>query len=489
MKKQHLIGLAVALVVLVGLRYLLDRGPRTAGSLEDAGIARVLGQDFDEAAVGWLRLTGPGDDGAVWEARKGDDGWVIASAWDAPADGERLQELLDRLDGMRGEVRGEGEALAADFGVDEASAARLEIGPGPGEDAAVLLLGKAGDSPQAHFVRREGEDSIRHVARGVTSLLGLVGDSREPQPQHAVRLTLPEFPVDALTEIAADRPDVNWQLVRDPMAAPAEGGEDAGGAAADAVAWRLVEPDLGAPLREGAVTTLTGAVGRLRANEVLDPASEGCADANLTQRLRLTAGGDGRTLHLGDRLLDGDRVALKVDDGATCYGLSRWVAESLLPRASRLADLPKPLGDEAPEAAEFTRLDLTIDGSAVRLERDGEDWTLTRPERGPADAARVNRLISALRFLSWDDAASATVVPEAARAEHAVLTARAGNRSWTLRILGERPGAFDGARYASLDGAEGLPENLLGVLTGTNVEGLTPSLDELRAEPSPDDAG
>jgi len=478
MKKKHLGYLAGALMLLLLLRLVMDRGPGTASSLEDAGFRLVLEQGLEPESIRWIRVGGPGGSGAL-VAQDDGAGWTVTSAFAAPADREAIDTFLSVLAGLRGEVRGQGESLFAEFGVDEGSAARIEVGSGPGEVLATLWVGGAGDGPGAHFVRSEGSDSILHVVDGVADDLGLMGEDRDPPSSHWLRLELFDVATDAVDYISAERPDLRWRLEKTSPAGAEEG------APPD---WRVIEPPTGLTVDGGGVDGFVSRIARIRAASVLDPASEACSDDALDSRLGLRAGDATQGLRFGTRLLDDDIVAAMLDGDATCWGLKRWTAESLMPRASQLLELGRPFGDPAPEASEFTRIDLVTGDSLLRLERDGDDepWRLSPPERAPADGPRVDRLLSALRFLQWDDLAVATAVNEPDRAVHATITAHAGKRSWTLRLLGERPGGPDGARYAEFDGGPAAPSGYLAVVTGSVVESLVASLDELRAD-APED--
>lgn len=470
MKSKHLIWLAVALVLLLAVRFLVDRGPGTASSLEDAGLSLVVRGGPEPSAVTSLRVSGPGGGEPLVVDRVG-SGWVVASAHGAPADADKVESFLESVAALRGELRGEGESLFEEFGVDAGSAARLELFAGDGEPSATVYFGKEGDSRRSHFVRVEGEERIHHVVDGVLGDLGLVGDGRVPKSDHWLRLQLFDLAPSEVTLVTADLPDQNWRFEKSLLPGAEEGAEPA---------WRVIEPQLGAKPKATAMQSLVDRVARVRAASVLDPATEACADEALDQRLSLTTAGT-RVLRFGSTLLEDDLVAARLDDEPTCWGLKRWTAESLMPRASQLFELAKPLGDEAPAAEEVTRIDLVQGESWLRLEREGEAWRLTQPRRAEANSARVDRLLSALRFLAWEDFALEAAVLPAARESHATLTVQAGDRSFELELLGERPTSFDGDRYARFEGGPSAPSGFLSVVPGSAVDSLTPDLEELEA--------
>jgi hypothetical protein len=485
-KPKHLWILAAVVVVLLVARVLVERGAETARDLEEAGLARIVPEDFDAASVGWIRVSGPGEDGSKLELRRAGEGWSVTSAHDAPGEAEAIDEFLESLARARGELRGDGRGLFAEFGVDDASAARLELGASPGEVDVALLLGKQGDGPQSHFVRAAEGEAIRHVARGLLAGLGLSGEARQPAADRWVDKTVLEVEEDAVARIAAERPDQRWVLEKEPAAEEPETTTDESGAGAeppsDEPGWRVLEPALDWPVSSWGPSGVVSRLARLSATTVLDPAQEACSDAALPLTVAFTAEGEERLLRIGDRLLDGDVVAVRLDGGPTCYGLTKWTAESLLPKASRLFQAPKPLGEEPPPAEEFTRLEIQRGDETIRLARSDEGWRLQAPQAGEADGPRVDRLVSALRFLSWDDLALESALTEEAKAVHATLEARAGNARWTLRLLGERVGSSGGERYAVLEGGGGVPEGLVGTVSASSVGSLLPALDELVAD-------
>lgn len=469
MKKQHLWGLAAVLVVLLLVRLAVDRRPDTASSLDEAGLALLFEQGPAAADVSWIRVAGPGDGEDLVAERVGTT-WRIASAHGAPADGEAVEGFLRAVTGLRGELRGEGESLNSEFGVDESSASRVDLGSEAGKPLATLWIGAEGDARGAHFVRVEGSSRIHHAIEGVSEALGLQGSNREPSPERWVRLELFDLGTTGVTRIQADRPDQNWLLEK----APPHDGEDG----ADA-RWRVAEPATNLKVDAAGIEALAGRLVRVRATSVLDPASEACAREALTRRLSVQAADGEGGLDVGSEPLAGDLVAARLDGDATCWGLSRWTAESLMPRASQVFELSRPLGEPPPEAAEFTRLDLVAGDRWIRLDRDGDDWRITQPQQARASAATVDRMLSALRFLAWDDLAVEAAVGAADRTPHATVTARAGDRVWTLRLLGERSGGS--GRYADFEGGARPPQGSLGVVTESVVESLTPDLEELRA--------
>jgi hypothetical protein len=472
MTKQHLWYLAAALVALLALRLLLDRSPGTAGSLDEAGLSLVLDGAVAPELVRFVRVTGPGQ-GQALVVERGPKGWTLSSAHGAPADAPAVDAFVESVLSLRGELRGEGEFLHAEFGVDPGSAARVELGTSSEEIVAELLVGGEGDRRGAHFVRSEGSERIPHALDGVTEALGLVGDSRTPSPEHWLNLQLFDLVSSDIDRIQVDRPDQHWLLEK----APPPGAEE--GTPAE---WRVVEPPTGLEADAAGADGLVGRLARVRAASVLDPASEACAPAALKRRIRVEAGERSLGLGLGDRLLDGDRFAARLDGDGTCWALARWTADSLMPRAGQLLELGRPFGDPPPEAAEFTRLDLVTGEGRLRLERDDEGWRISRPQRAAADGPRVDRLLSALRFLSWDDLAAEAAVETAARETHLTITAHAAERSWTLRLLGERAGAADGSRYAEFEGGPSAPPGHLLVVASSSVESLDATLEDLRAD-------
>ncbi len=154
-KSPLLLGLLMLLGVQILAAIGLSLGGR--GSLTPAALDSPLFQ-FDPKAVTAIRIEG-GSEGPV-TLGKADQGWVIADLADFPADGTKLDQLLDKLAGLKRPLpvatspEAQRRHKVADDGFERK--VTLESGDKP---VATLLLG---DSPgfRRTFARPAGESAV-----------------------------------------------------------------------------------------------------------------------------------------------------------------------------------------------------------------------------------------------------------------------------------------------------------------------------------------
>lgn len=505
MKPKHLAILGAVVVALLLLRVLIGASdPEVASELEDAGIVRLVPEDFDPAAVSAIRIepgaamesadADPDADADVLVVARDGDAWRVRSApgGGAPAEGERIDSFLEEIASLTGELRGEGEGDFEEFGVDD-SATRLVFEDAAGETLLALRLGAEAGAPQTTFLRREDSDAVQHVRTSLRQDLGLWSGRTTPPETHWIALAAVEIDEDDVELVRVERADATWVLER---AAAGNGTEGDGDETAERD-WTLVEPALPWPTRDATLSSQVSRLATVRAAGLLDPAEvDACEAAADDGAARVTLVGDDSELvsyrvgptvsPSGDDGADGvggdESVVLRVGESGPCWKLTTWSARSLLPRAASVLDVPEAF-EEPPASDEIDALTIERAGEdALRLTRHDDDTWMHGD--GEVSAGRVSRVISALRGLRADD-----VVPESAlTSDHltvdATVTARAGgerDERLVVELLGRRD-APGGGRYARTRPSAAAPDDFVAVLADTTVDSLLPTLDDLTAE-------
>jgi hypothetical protein len=516
MKKQHLIALALLVVLLFVARAVLKRHDReVVQHMEEAGVVKVIASELKAADVRYVSVQAPTPEAAkpAEEAKeaestgaeqtateeepadetpaadskpplrveKRDGNWVVASAHDAPAESTQVDEFVEGALAMAGELRGKGENSFAEFGVDAAHATKVEIGKEPGKPDAIVYIGKSGDSGDAHFVRVEGSDEIRHVTDGLRRGLGLWGENAAPAADHWVKKEILKLEEAKLTRVTVDRADMHavFEKVEQTPPAPPPAAEGTTPPAPPAIkSWKVVEPVLNWPLREDAIAGVMTRVASVRVQGALDPSDPACAAAPVATVTLEQEGGAAPTVVtvLGKRT-DKEEVALRVEGQPHCYSLASWGLNSLMPRASALWEVPVAF-PSAPASTDVKSVTFQRGGQRARLTKgDGDEWKMDG--KGKADGSRVSRMVGALVGLRFDDVALASRVPAAALQPTATITAEAAGKKLTVTVLGERAGTSTGERYVRVDGAGALPSGHVGVIPKYTADSLLPELKEL----------
>jgi Domain of unknown function (DUF4340) len=155
--KRSILFLTLLLLVQVSLAlglYLDDQGMASSDTDE-----KLLG--FTTAQVEGLEFSGPGSKPLVLQ--KTAEGWILPEHFSAPADADKITQLLATLEGMN---RPWPVAKTADAGkrfkVDEQDFERKLVFRGKDGDLATLLLGSSPGFRKVHS-RLSGEDQIYDI--------------------------------------------------------------------------------------------------------------------------------------------------------------------------------------------------------------------------------------------------------------------------------------------------------------------------------------
>lgn len=185
LNRRNLIIVAVVLVALVMVSVVQNNQHRSATS--QASSQALIDGEWTRDQLGRI-VIGFGDDPAAVELAAGDDGWQVASAWDAAADHNKIDSLLRALSGLRGEFRSESPDVLADYGFTDTTTVRVS---GLGPDGAEVFAIEVGDKPgsgRGNFVRRPGSTEVYLSTADVLGSLGLWSGPEQPQGRHFLDL-------------------------------------------------------------------------------------------------------------------------------------------------------------------------------------------------------------------------------------------------------------------------------------------------------------
>lgn len=187
-------SLVGALAVLIAIsQFTTSKRLETA---EDGGFADVLGKSVDTGTIHDIKAwVGFAPDTVVHLSRKG-DGWIVASAWDWPADQNKVDQLLNGISDLKGERRSADTSVLEDYAIDEENGLHLTGLTSGGGEVFHLVVGKNSRSG-GNFVRRAGSDVVYTTRESMRSNFGLW--SEEPKtPESKGWLDLELFRTDRL---------------------------------------------------------------------------------------------------------------------------------------------------------------------------------------------------------------------------------------------------------------------------------------------------
>lgn len=196
-KNKNIIILAAVLVVLLGVSVMQKSSHRkvTNRSATETVLAGIMSSD----QLGKITLAhGESEPTVVLVA--GPTGWLVASAWDARANQDRIDTLLRNLSDLRGEFRSDRQEVLADYQLDDASAVRIRAYDGDGKQTLALDIGGKPEGAQGNFIRRPDSPAAYLSPADLLTHLGLYGGPGTPLNRHF--LDLQAFQADRL---AVDR--------------------------------------------------------------------------------------------------------------------------------------------------------------------------------------------------------------------------------------------------------------------------------------------
>jgi len=269
-KNRTLLILAGVLVVLLAINVIqrTSHRKRTSRSSTEVLIPGPL------AADDLSRITlGHGGEADLVVLSRGPEGWLVETAYDAPANQARIDALLRNLDGLAGEFRAEKASVLADFQLDDASAVTIR-GFGPGGEAAFALdVGARPERASGNFVRVPGSDRVYLSQVNVLSSLGLYSGPDAPKSTHFVDLQCVKEDRRAVDRIVLDDGGAVLEMVKE-FAVVEPAPDDTTGAGPetdrDTWEWNLVRPEA-KPLAKTKADGVLGALVSVRAVDVDDP--------------------------------------------------------------------------------------------------------------------------------------------------------------------------------------------------------------------------
>lgn len=267
LNRRNLIIVAVVLVALVAVS-VLQRNQHRSATSQASSQALIDGEWSRDQLSGVV--VGYADDPAVVELTAGEDGWLVASAWDAGADHNKIDSLLRALSGLRGEFRSDSPDVLADYGFTDSTTVRLS-GLGPdGAEAFAIEVGDKPSSGSGNFVRLPGSSEVFLSTADVLGSLGLWSGPARPQSRHFLDLVAYRGDRNAVHALRLDGDQTVVLTKEYPMVDPAPADTVQAEPTPDHTRWewRLADGTMAQKTRADGI--LSAAV-TLRAQDVADP--------------------------------------------------------------------------------------------------------------------------------------------------------------------------------------------------------------------------
>jgi len=456
MKPKQILIVLVAFVVLGLLYWIQQKQQRPA--TQGLGYEQVLGEGLAGSDVREFKCYLSGREEEAIHLAREEEGWVVRSKFNAPAQESKVNELLDQLAGLKGELRSSSKEVLEDYGITDEGAVHLVLFDAEGEEIEHLLLGKRGPAWNETFVRRSGSSDVYLVGENLRNPFGLYAedDSQAPESKTWCDLVLMELSAGDLRRVEWSAPYRRVVLEQQEQAPPeieAASGEEAPPPLPPEKIWALVEPDFGVEPKQSGINRLTGALADVRVSDVIargNLAEYGLDVPSATCSL-VTQAGEIHHLRVGAPA-GGGAYYVRRDEDELVFKMDRWKLDAIFLGLSQFVDLKAPTFPQE----EVAKLSVEAEGRVFEFARDGDAWRALRPavELEPK-GDRLDKVLKVVAALQPQDLATRPA-PEIIG-----LDAPAAVVRFTLKDGQEYQVAFgnevpvtDGGRFVRLDDRE-----------------------------------
>ena len=324
MNRRFLIILAGALVVLVGLSLLTSKARYS--TTRGGGFESVLESKPDTGQIQSIKAwIGEKPDSSVVLERSG-DGWTIPSRYGWKAKNDLVQQLLDELAGMKGEIRSSKAEVLPDYQIDDQNGLHVVAASTGGAELFHIVAGKSA-AQGGSFVRRQGSNDVFMTTSSLRSTFGVWGDTpRPPDAKRWINLEVHKAERNDVDRIVLHSKGEEIVLQKElatpvpppPPAdqAPAPPDSAAPAPSVDRSNWTW-KKDARGEIDKGKADSVLGTLCSLYAAEVADPAKLEEYGFGPGARVAEITFADGRTtrIEFGKEIEDGKKVVFRVDGG------------------------------------------------------------------------------------------------------------------------------------------------------------------------------
>jgi len=329
MNRRFLMILAGALVLLIGLSLLTSKARYS--TTRGGGFESVLESKPDTGKIQSIKAwIGEKPDSSVVLERAG-DGWTIPSRYGWKAKNDLVQQLLDELADMKGEIRSSKAEVLPDYQIDDQNGLHVVAASTGGAELFHIVAGKSA-AQGGSFVRREGSNNVFMTHSSLRSTFGVWGDTpRPPDAKRWINLEVLKAERNDVDRIALHSKGEEIVLQKEfaspapkppaPDQAPAATDSAAAAAAAappsiDRSNWTW-KKDARGEIDKGKADSVLGTLCSLYAAEVVDPAKTDEYGFGPEAKVAELTFADGHTtrIEFGKEIEDGKKVIFRVDGG------------------------------------------------------------------------------------------------------------------------------------------------------------------------------
>jgi hypothetical protein len=413
MKKSTVIiviAVIAALIVIWGIQNVIkNRQKLTPGG----DFVKILPLDMRAADVHKVEIyAGDARKDAVVLAR-GKEGWTIPSRFNSKADEKSINDLLDEIKKLTGELRTRKKSLHPDFDITDEKAVHIALYKEEGKPYRELLLGKKGERWGEGFVRFAGSNKVYLADKNLRSTLGMYAEDAKPEAKKWLDLKIVDEKSEEIARVALDMPGKHLLLEKrekkkpegeEKPTAPEEKEEEK-----KEYEWVLVEPEIDFKLKESTVKSVVSSVSQLKGDDVADPAKmDEYGFASPTYTATITMDDETtETILVGEKTEEDNKRYAMRKDATTVYVVPGYTVTNVFKKMRDFVEIEiwdfkkEDIASVSLKRPEYEILLQPKEGSEGK---ESKDWVLAKPEtRFTLKSYRIDSILSRVTKPSPDD--------------------------------------------------------------------------------------
>lgn len=400
MKTKQIIIVVCAFVLLAVIYFAQNSGNDRA--IEGLGYEKILGDKTAKDDIKAVKCFYSGkEDEAVQLALK-DDKWIVTTKFDAPANRDKVDGLLDKLENLEGELRSTSDEVLADYELEDNKALHLVLLDSKDSELKHLLIGKQGSDYNKMFVRLKGSNDVYLANQNLRSDFGIYGQqsNRPLESKSWCDLQLLALTENELQKIEVTAPhkkialELQEQIIEEPEA-PETDTETPVPPQVEKK-WVVIEPKLETEAKESGINRLVRAFSNVNVSDVI--ARGGLAEYGLekSQGTCTVTGTDGEkhTIYFGSPVPDGNGAYyVRIDEDNLVYRMEKWKVENIFMKMNTLITLDAPKFNKD----DITSLELKSDKRSLKIEKKEDKWQPVVGEYSSRfNASRIDKVLAVL---------------------------------------------------------------------------------------------
>ncbi|MBN2712941.1 MAG: DUF4340 domain-containing protein [Planctomycetes bacterium] len=397
MKPKQLYIMLATLVGLVVLSVISDRTPVERPISEQAKLVNLMpaGISADKVtAIEFVVNDNADEKKAEGDAAKtesfpvlkvvrlnGSD-WVVATAWDAPANKEMIDSFLKTLIEMKGDFVSDREERQDEYQVSEKKGLKVNLYAGAGASPAFSMYIGSNRGSDASLVRLAGDKTVYSIGKSLRSELAMWDGDTKPSRRKWIHREVIKVDKADIAKLDITYPDHILSFEKVEKKNDAKEGEDKAAPARAEYEWKLVSGGTGDDFKKDMLDRLVDNVFSFEVDDVVDPGKKKELGLNEPVYDCIVTLKDGKTVGLSAvRDGKGDKAYLYTKDKQDrLYQVSTWTFDNLFMSGVTLFGLKAP----TIEKEKILSLSLKHGDKIISVKRKDKDskWELVAPQTG-----------------------------------------------------------------------------------------------------------